>query len=106
MPELNGLAATPLIKKVAPNSKVLIFSNHDNAGLVREAFSAGALGFISKSDLRAEIVSAVRRVNNNETFLGKSLERFKDAAPAAGCSLRKSCTELLSTVVFSSEYRI
>jgi DNA-binding NarL/FixJ family response regulator len=40
MPELNGLAATPVIKKVAPNSKVLIISNHDNAGFVREAFSA------------------------------------------------------------------
>ena len=84
MPELNGLAAAPLIKKVAPNSKVLIVSNHANAGFVREAFSVGALGFISKSDLGAEIVSAVRKVNNNEIFLGKNLERFKDAPPAAG----------------------
>jgi DNA-binding NarL/FixJ family response regulator len=84
MPELNGLAATPLIKKVAPNSKVLIFSNYNNAGFVREALSSGALGFISKADLGTEIVSAVRKVNNNEIFLGKSLERFKDAAPAAG----------------------
>jgi hypothetical protein len=28
--------------------------------------------------------AVVRKVNNNETFFGKSLERFKDAAPAAG----------------------
>lgn len=86
MPELNGLAATPLIRKVAPNSKILIISNHDNAGFVREAFSAGALGFLSKDDLGTEIVSAVRKVNNNETFLGKSLPRRTDAAPTAGCS--------------------
>jgi len=84
MPELNGLAAAPLIRKVAPNSKILMVSNHNNAGFVREAFSAGALGFISKADLGAEVVSAVRKVNNNETFFGKSLERFRDAEPAAG----------------------
>jgi two-component system, NarL family, response regulator NreC len=84
MPELNGLAATPLIKKVAPNSKILIVSNHDNAGFVREALSSGALGFISKSDLGAEIASAVRTVNNNEIFLGKSLAKPKDPAPADG----------------------
>jgi DNA-binding NarL/FixJ family response regulator len=83
MPELNGLAATPLIKKVAPNSKVLIVSNHANAGFVREALSAGALGFISKADLGAEIVSAVRKVNNNESFLGKSLARSKDIPPTS-----------------------
>jgi DNA-binding NarL/FixJ family response regulator len=73
MPELNGLAATPLIGKVAPNSKILIISNHDHATLVREAFSAGALGFLSKSDLGGEIVLAVRKLSNNETFLSKSL---------------------------------
>jgi DNA-binding NarL/FixJ family response regulator len=77
MPELNGLAATPLIRKVAPHSKILIISNYDDAAFVREAFSAGALGFLSKSDIGAEIVTALRKVNSNETFLGKSLARYK-----------------------------
>lgn len=83
MPELNGLAATPLIRKVAPNAKILIISNHDNAGFIREALSAGALGFLSKSDIGAEIVTAIQRVNNNEIFLGKNLERYKDTPPSA-----------------------
>jgi DNA-binding NarL/FixJ family response regulator len=73
LPELNGLMATPLIKKVSPKAEVLIVTSHDNLFFVREAFAAGAQGFLSKSDVSAELISAVRQVHSKKRFVSKNM---------------------------------
>jgi len=62
MPELNGLQAIPLIKKVAPSAEIVILTQYDNLFFVREAFITGAAGFLTKSDVPAELAIAVREV--------------------------------------------
>ncbi len=42
LPEPNGLTALPLIAEVAPKAKVLMVTNHDDAGVMRASFSGGA----------------------------------------------------------------
>ena len=44
MPEMNGLEATPEIKKAIPSTEILIFTQHDSNQMVREAKKAGASG--------------------------------------------------------------
>src|ERR1700733_12964546 len=49
MPEMNGLEATPQIKKLNPATEVLIFTQHDSNQMIREAQKAGASGYLLKS---------------------------------------------------------
>lgn len=42
MPQMNGLHATPEIKKVTSGTKILIFTQHDSAQIVLEAQHAGS----------------------------------------------------------------
>lgn len=74
MPELTGFAALPPILKSSPNVKVLMVSSHEDFHFARASFSAGARGFLTKSDLFTELAVAIRQVYANETYLSKSLK--------------------------------
>jgi two-component system, NarL family, nitrate/nitrite response regulator NarL len=82
LPELNGLAALPLIRKAAPAAKVLMVTNHEHPDLARASFSAGAHGFLTKSDVAMQLGQAIRQVLANETFLSKSLKVAEKAKPS------------------------
>jgi DNA-binding NarL/FixJ family response regulator len=68
MPELNGLEATRQIRKIAPTVQVLILSVHESEELVREILSAGAHGYILKSDAGRELTAAMQALRKGETF--------------------------------------
>jgi len=85
LPELNGLAALPLIRKVAPKAKVLMVTSHDHADFARASLSAGANGFLNKSDVSAQLAPAIRQVLASSTFLSKSIhlqEKDKPSVPS------------------------
>jgi two-component system response regulator NreC len=48
MPSGSGIEATPAVLKEAPDAKVLILSMQDDPAYVREAFAAGASGYVLK----------------------------------------------------------
>jgi len=81
MPQLNGIAATPGIKDVAPHAEVLIVTDHDSPEFACLAFTAGARGFIPKSDITRELAAAVRKVNRGESFLCERLKELCSARP-------------------------
>jgi DNA-binding NarL/FixJ family response regulator len=59
IPDLNGLLAAPLLKKIEPDAEILFVTQYDNPFFVRQAFAAGARGFLTKSDAGAELLTAV-----------------------------------------------
>jgi PAS domain S-box-containing protein len=69
MPRLNGLEATRLIRSELPNVEVLILTQHDNPEMTREAFSAGARGYVTKSAIAQDLTSAVSTVSRHESFI-------------------------------------
>jgi DNA-binding NarL/FixJ family response regulator len=73
IPEINGLMAAPLIKKVAPSAEILIVTSHDNLFFVREAFAAGVRGFLIKTDISSDLIPAVRQVHLKRQFVSKKL---------------------------------
>ena len=73
IPELNGLQVAPLIKKVAPTSEILFVTQFDNPFFVREAFAAGGRGFLTKSDVGAELLTAIRTVYLKKEFVSHSV---------------------------------
>jgi len=56
LPKMNGIAAVRRIKAVAPGTEVVVISIHDSTQYRNEAAAAGADGFVSKRNMRAELV--------------------------------------------------
>jgi two-component system response regulator NreC len=62
MPEQSGLAVVPQLVKEHREAKVLVLSMQDDPRYVREAFEAGASGYVLKEAADAELVAAIRDV--------------------------------------------
>ena len=62
MPFVDGLEATRRLQKSRPGTRVLILSVHADPSWVREAFEAGACGYLTKISAPEEIGTAVREV--------------------------------------------
>lgn len=68
MPELNGLEATRQIRKEAPETEVLVFSMYESEEFVRDLLAAGARGYVLKSDVAAQLLTAVETVARHKPF--------------------------------------
>jgi DNA-binding NarL/FixJ family response regulator len=68
MPSLNGLEATRQIVRQSKRTQVIIFTMHESDALVRDVLSAGARGYVLKSDAARLIVSAVDTVLQGAPF--------------------------------------
>jgi DNA-binding NarL/FixJ family response regulator len=68
MPELNGLEATRQIRREMPRTEVLIFTMHETEQLIREVLSAGARGYVLKSDAGRHLTSAVEALSQRRPF--------------------------------------
>lgn len=84
MPVLNGLEAARQIRKDSPKCEVLILTMHESEQVVREVLTAGARGYVLKSDAGRDLVNAVETLSRHETFFTSSvadyvLQSFLDA---------------------------
>ncbi len=61
MPVMNGLEAAREIKRLAPNTALIIFTAHASYQLVREARTHGVSDVVSKCDLLGEHLLAALR---------------------------------------------
>ena len=68
MPELNGLEATRQIRHEVPETEVLVFSMYENEQFVRDLLSAGARGYVLKSDVATQLLNAVETVARHKPF--------------------------------------
>ena len=62
MPGESGIEVLPKLLKESPDSKVLVLSMQDDPSYLREAFGAGASGYVLKEAADEEVVSAVREI--------------------------------------------
>jgi DNA-binding NarL/FixJ family response regulator len=77
MPEMNGLEATPEIKKALPAAEVLIFTQHDSRQMIRQAQSAGASGYLLKSQANWLLVAVDTMARHQPFFEGKNLPQHE-----------------------------
>jgi DNA-binding NarL/FixJ family response regulator len=71
MPVLGGLAATIQLKEILPDVPILILSIHDGLDLVLAVRSAGAQGYVSKSEAGRALLNAVDALLQGQTFFPK-----------------------------------
>ncbi len=61
MPGCSGGFAVRKLCRECPTVRVLVLSAHDSLECMRESFAAGAIGYVRKDALRADLLAAVRR---------------------------------------------
>jgi DNA-binding NarL/FixJ family response regulator len=68
MPRLNGLEATRQVRNILPQCEVLVLSQHENTEMARQALKAGARGYVVKSSISRDLISAVAKASRHEYF--------------------------------------
>src|SRR5262245_40394706 len=65
LPGIDGFEATYRLKAQAPETAVVMLSTHDTPGHRSAAASAGAVGYVAKHQMEAQLESTVARVLNS-----------------------------------------
>jgi len=73
MPEMDGLAATRMIRQVSPATRVLIVTTYENPDYLLAALKAGAAGYLLKDITRHDLLATVRRVLRGESVLSGAI---------------------------------
>jgi DNA-binding NarL/FixJ family response regulator len=73
MPKVNGIEAARRLRAEGSLAKVVFLTAHNDPGLVEAAMSAGALGYVLKSHLATDLVSAIWRASVGKTFISPSI---------------------------------
>ena len=73
MPGQSGIEVLPNLLKEAANAKVLVLSMQDDPSYVREAFAAGASGYVLKEAANEEVVAAVREIASGGSYVHPAL---------------------------------
>jgi two-component system, NarL family, response regulator NreC len=79
--ELTSLDAIPRVAEVSPNTRVVVLTMQADPEFARQALRAGASGYVLKEAADDELVQAVRRVADGDTYLNPSLGARLAAAP-------------------------
>ena len=82
MPGKSGIEATPDIRAAAKSAGVLVLSMQDDPSYVRQAFAAGASGYVLKEAVDVEVVQAVREVAAGRKYVHPALGARLAAAEA------------------------
>jgi DNA-binding NarL/FixJ family response regulator len=77
LPQLNGLDAARQIKRADAGIRVIFLTVQMNRDYVKEAFEAGASGYVLKQAASSELFSAIQEVSNGRFFLSSLIsEKF------------------------------
>jgi len=69
MPDLDGIEVARRLKAAGSRAKVVLLTVHDDPDLVRAALDAGALGYVLKSRMPSELVTAIHAALTNRIFV-------------------------------------
>lgn len=75
MPLLNGIDAAREIRKVSPNTKVMILTMYSDERYVRAALQAGVAGYILKSRAASHLTQAIDAACAGEVYLSPCVSK-------------------------------
>jgi DNA-binding NarL/FixJ family response regulator len=76
MPGMDGLSLLNTVKRIAPNTKIILLSMHDEVHLVKEILKAGVNGYVLKKDTHKELLNAIHDVNNGKVYLSSDVNKM------------------------------
>ena len=83
MPGKSGIEGMPAVLQASSGVKVLVLSMQDDPRYVREAFEAGASGYVLKEAADAELVAAIREIAGGGRYVHPELGARLVAADTA-----------------------
>ena len=94
MPGLGGIEATRQIRKVSPQTEVLILSAHGSEKLARELLDAGARGYLLKEDADVNLLEAIGALRKHAAFYSPKIATWvaRDERGARGKASRDILT--------------
>jgi DNA-binding NarL/FixJ family response regulator len=87
MPELDGVAAIPRLRREHPGVAVLVLTTYDTDADIFRAIEAGATGYLLKDTTRDDLLSAIRAAAAGQSVLAprvaaRVMARARGPAPA------------------------
>ena len=76
MPELNGLDATRQIKRILPETEVLIFTANETEEIVRHVFKAGARAYLLKAEANKHLLPALEMLCKHRTYFSSKVSEM------------------------------
>jgi DNA-binding NarL/FixJ family response regulator len=77
MPILNGIEAAHKIREAGLPPKLVFLTVHEQSSFVTACFDEGALGYVTKSRLRKDLIPAIRDAMSGHHFISPFLPRGK-----------------------------
>ena len=102
MPKMDGIKAAKLISALAPKTKILMLSIHDDDEKIASAIKAGAKGYILKDTDREEFIEIIRQANSGKIQLSPYLAQLTLESSSDNKALPKDDREQR----FSEKYRL
>jgi len=99
LPGMSGLDATRRILTKLPETAILMLSMHSEETWVHQAMDAGARGYILKSAVDLELVTAIRRVAEGEVVLDPQISRATTLKGESNSGLTVRELEVLKLIV-------
>lgn len=88
LPDGSGINATRLVREAHPGTAVVVLTVHDDLSYLRQAFGAGAAGYVVKDAADTELVAAIRAVAAGGSYvhprLGAALARSEPSGAVGG----------------------
>lgn len=73
MPILNGIEAMSQLRESHSKARVVFLSVHEDRDFIRACFEAGALGYVTKPRMAADLLPAIQEALKGHTFISPSL---------------------------------
>jgi len=103
MPDMDGAAATRLIRKRSPNIQVIALTSFKDGILVQSALQAGAIGYLLKDVSADELAQAIRAAHAGRSTLSpeaaQALVLAASQPPAPGLDLTEREREVLTLMI-------
>jgi DNA-binding NarL/FixJ family response regulator len=75
MPVLNGIEAAHKIREAGLTTRLVFLTVHEQSSFVNACFDEGALGYVTKSRLRTDLIPAIRDAISGHHFISPFLPR-------------------------------
>lgn len=73
MPRLGGYEATIEMKKMNPDTKILVLTQYEDREYISRFLKAGVSGYLLKKAVGSDLIAALRAVNRGELYLHSSI---------------------------------
>jgi len=74
LPSIDGIAAAGLMRRGAPDVKILFLSENRHSDIAEAALNAGGHGYVVKSDCAHDLLTAMGTVLKGEKFVSRALD--------------------------------